>query len=256
MPKVSHQWLVNSIKEIKKEKDDHELTPQELQEIKDRAFSEYEHRMDDLRLQSLAHRKQRKGLLRRVVTIAAATVSLFIISFAYSVLAPVSVSNADNLVRRAAIWVNDKLKLGFQFSVPFDNDNKPISLDNATYYSIEEAANNVNVPFAYFADPGRLAFNNITVETVASGNTIVVVSYKGTLGTTSLQSLPLGSENTVSFSSQGYEIDESEVGTIYSISTDKGSKAYLTYNGYLISVSSDQSQDALRTMMKSLILLN
>lgn len=75
-----------------------ELDDAQMDEITDRAHEEYLRRcvVRDTRRNS-----RWKRYCRRVMVVAAATIALMVCSFAYTVMTPVTVSTANNAVRRA-----------------------------------------------------------------------------------------------------------------------------------------------------------
>ena len=96
-------------------------SPEHIEEIKQRAFQQYMARQFQ-QTEVPEGQTTKKGRSARVVIIAAAAVCLMVVSFLYSALAPVTVSSANNVVRRAVIWINDQLHLGITFPEPLNID--------------------------------------------------------------------------------------------------------------------------------------
>lgn len=89
---------------------------------------------------------------RRVLIVSATAMALMVLSFAYTVLMPDSVSSAKNFVHRATIWVSNALHLGIEVEVPPEGPTQG-STEDAVYYSLEEAAANLPYPLVYLDHP-------------------------------------------------------------------------------------------------------
>lgn len=119
------------------------LDSQRLREAEERAREAY--------LRREKRRQRGRSLRRRVMVGAAATLAVLVVSFAYTVISPSAVSTANNALRRASIWVNDKLHLGIRFDVPVDDAPK-VDLDTVkTYASMDAALAELGVPLVGFA---------------------------------------------------------------------------------------------------------
>ena len=105
-------------------------------------------------------RSKRHGIGRRVLLVPAAAVLILVLSFAFTVLTPGSVSHAKGFVRTAAIWLNNVLHLELEFEEPTEQEAYTEGQD-AIYSSLEEAAADIAFPLLYFDDP------NVTLQSIA-----------------------------------------------------------------------------------------
>lgn len=97
---------------------DAELDNAQMDEITDRAHEEY---LRCCVVRDTRRNSRWKRWCRRAMVAAAAAIALMVFSFAYAAVTPVTASTANNAVRRAAIWVNDALRLGVEFPMPADD---------------------------------------------------------------------------------------------------------------------------------------
>ena len=153
-------------------------SPEHIEEIKQRAFQQYMARQSQQTETPEGQTTKRKGILRRVVIIAAAAVCLMVVSFLYSALAPVTVSSANNVVRRAVIWINDQLHLGITFPEPVDSDLGKTDITGYTVFStLEEAAQHVGLPIVYLKDSGDLKLNSISANVILDEKIMLSLTY-------------------------------------------------------------------------------
>lgn len=233
-------------------------SPEHIEEIKQRAFRQYMARQSQQTEAPEGQTTKRKGILRRVVIIAAAAVCLMVVSFLYSALAPVTVSSANNVVRRAVIWINDQLHLGITFPEPVDSDLGKTDITGYTVFStLEEAAQHVGLPIFYLKDSGDLALSNISVNVVLEEKIILSLTY--TNNEDNLTILIYTYENSninAAFSAANYRTISSAVGDVFVCESEDGACAYLFYDGYSIRINTSLDQETLVSLLNNLTLFN
>ena len=113
------------------------------------------------------HRKSAGGhqIGRRVLIVSAAAMLFVVLSFGFTVFMPESVSHAKVFVRSAAIWINNTFHLGYEFEEPVGN-HVQFDGQDATYYTLEEAAKNIPYPLVYF-DDSSLTLRSISIQRTA-----------------------------------------------------------------------------------------
>ena len=236
----------------------YEPTDERIEEIKQRAFEEYQrylnaHKQDNEKKEKRAQMK--RSILRHVVVVAAVAVSFFIFSIIYSVLAPVTVANADNFVRRVAIWINNQLHLGITFYTPInDEKNVTFSIDKAIS-SIEELKKIVHFPIVYLTESDELILNRIdysthdaTIEKIAlfyqmPDNKAIVITIE-----------PLYERNTTGINNPNTKEINTAIGTVYLWPINEHtSQAFIAMDGSTIRISSSCSTDELEELCYGLL---
>ena len=234
-------------------------TPEHMEEIKRRAFQQYMARQSQPQQQSAPQRSGKKrGVLRRAAIIAAAAVCLMVLSFLYSALAPVTVSSANNVVRRAVIWINDQLHLGITFPEPIDTDPHKAEITGYTVFStLEEAAQRVDLPVVYLKDSGDLMLSSITANVALYDKASLSIVYKNNSDSIMILIYAHKSDNvTASFSAANYRRVSSAIGDVYVCDAEGGSNAYLFYDDYSIKISTSLDSSALVSLIPNLSLVN
>ena len=109
---------------------------------------------------------------RRVLIVSAAAVLIVILSFGWAVLMPESVSHANGFIRKAVIWINDTLHLGYESE---ESTATPIPYDgeDATFASLEEAAAKLPYPLVYLDHPG-LTLRSVTISRTGTFGKITI----------------------------------------------------------------------------------
>ena len=152
-----------------------DLTPDEIASIRRQAHSAYLEKMENKQQPRTTQKKS--GFLRRVVAVFAIAVGLMVLSMVYTVLAPVTVGNANSFVRRAAIWINDQLHLGISFPVPEEEDSQMEPMTSQAFASLQEAADELDMPIAVFDDASELVFTGIEVLTTLDNSKYLFIRY-------------------------------------------------------------------------------
>jgi len=250
MSKITERWLKKQIKQIQNEKDQYEPTEEELNMIKQRAFAEYQRRTETQDTSEKPIGKKR-GLLRRVVTVAAAAASLMIISFLYSAFAPVTVSNASSFIRRASIWLNDKMHLGITFPVPEETE-KPFRIDGYTTFDTVEEACKLTAPVPIFTEPNLFTAKEIYADLTDDGQEYDYILYENDEGSISFFTYPLYDISNITRNSTEYVENTYGFGSAFLTSSNDGSIGLIYREGYVISVDSSYSTSDLDSFLQSL----
>lgn len=233
-------------------------TPEHMEEIRRRAFQQYMARQSQPQQQSAPQRSSKKrGVLRRAAIIAAAAVCLMVLSFLYSALAPVTVSSANNVVRRAVIWINDQLHLGITFPEPIDTDPHKAEITGYTVFStLEEAAQRVDLPVVYLKDSGDLTLSSITANVALNGRTVLSIIYGKDSQIVSIAVYSHQDNSTIFSSASNYRTISSAIGDVFVCESEGGANAYLFYDDYSIRISTSLDSSFFESLIHSLSLLN
>ncbi len=233
-------------------------SPEHIEEIKQRAFQQYMARQFQQTEVPEGQTTKRKGILRRVVIIAAAAVCLMVVSFLYSALAPVTVSSANNVVRRAVIWINDQLHLGITFPEPVDDSSKKEITSYTVFSTLEEAAQSTDLPVVYLKDSGDLTLSNISANVILNEKIMLSLTYSNNKED-NLTILIYAYENSninSAFSAANYRTISSDVGDIFACELEDGACAYLFYDGYSIRINTSLDLKMLISLLSNLALFS
>lgn len=233
-------------------------SPEHIEEIKQRAFQQYMARQSQQTEAPEGQSTKRKGILRRVVIIAAAAVCLMVVSFLYSALAPVTVSSANNVVRRAVIWINDQLHLGITFPEPVDDSSKKEITSYTVFSTLEEAAQSTDLPLVYLKDSGNLTLSNISANVILNEKIMLSLTYSNNKED-NLTILIYAYENSninSAFSAANYRTISSDVGDVFACELEDGACAYLFYDGYSIRINTSLDLKMLISLLSNLALFS
>ena len=118
-----------------------EPTPEDLERFEamtERAHAEYLRRAQKEESKPVRHSARRYAL-----TAALLAHALIVLPVVYTALFPVTVGNANNLMRRAGIWINNTLRLGIEFPEPVVDDQyigTPKATGSRTFATVDELA--------------------------------------------------------------------------------------------------------------------
>lgn len=233
-------------------------SPEHIEEIKQRAFQQYMARQFQQTEVPEGQTTTRKGILRRVVIIAAAAVCLMVVSFLYSALAPVTVSSANNVVRRAVIWINDQLHLGITFPEPLNIDPDKAEITSYTTFStLEEAKQRVNLPIIYLMDSGDLKLSDISANIILDEKVMLFITYSNSTDNITFFIYAHESDSVVSaFFATNYRTVSSNVGDVFVCEAEDGANAYLFYDDYSIRINTSLDLSTFCTLIQNLALFN
>lgn len=227
-------------------------SPEHIEEIKQRAFRQYMARQSQQTEAPEGQTTKRKGILRRVVIIAAAAVCLMVVSFLYSALAPVTVSSANNVVRRVVIWINDQLHLGITFPEPVDDGSKKEITSYTVFSTLEEAAQSTDLPIIYLKNNNDFELRNISVNPILNGKASLFILYSNNRQKVLIAVYPNENSNAASFSAANYRTISSDVGDVFVCESEDGANAYLFYDAYSIRINTSLDISALCLLLQYL----
>lgn len=230
-----------------------ELDDAQMDEITDRAHEEYLRRcvVRDTRRNS-----RWKRYCRRVMVVAAATIALMVCSFAYTVMTPVTVSTANNAVRRAAIWVNDALQLGVEFPMPVDDGARAKLEIPSTYDSIEEAYDELGVHFVFINELNGLEFQGLETLKTGEGMYQFQIMYRDSTRELSIVMSTLSDENAIATLDDSREIVHSDIGDISIWQSDGTYRGMTVFDNYLIRIQGSLTYEEFIEICKALDYIN
>lgn len=234
--------------------DSYNPTQEHIEEVLRRTHAEL------LRREQLMNERKakRKSRLRRVVVVFAVTVGLMVGTFLYGALAPVTVSKANNILRRASIWVNDTLHLGLEVSQPTDNEESGFTTGMKTEFdTVEEAAKALKTPIAYLGDAGSFYLDNVKVDGEEGVTPIVTVNYSDkNKRVIQIISTPVYEENEAVLKANAQNTVETKIGTAYLSETEAGLMGLAIYQNRLIIIKTTLEEQEVALIVQSLTILN
>lgn len=231
-------------------------SPEHIEEIKQRAFQQYMARQSQQPEAPEGQTTKRKGILRRVVIIAAAAVCLMVVSFLYSALAPVTVSSANNVVRRAVIWINDQLHLGITFPEPVDDGSEKKVTSYTVFSTLEEAAQSTDLPIIYLKNNSDIELQSISINPILNGKVSLSILYSDNDQKILIAIYPNENSSAASFSAANYRTISSDVGDVFACESEDGANAYLFYDDYSIMINSSLDIAAFCLILQDLAVFN
>ena len=153
MKKLDRKKMEARLQTMMNEPED--ISEERMEAIKQRAHDEYLRRIEAQAAQKAQHRK---SLHHRAIAVAVPVV--------YTVLMPVTVGSANNVIRTAGIWINNTFHLGIEFSEPIpENENFSDVGDDGikTFDSVESAAAYLKCPI-FCLEQNNLAPTLITAH--------------------------------------------------------------------------------------------
>ena len=153
----------------------------QLEETKARAYAEYQRRQDaqaHAAEQKAAHQKSRR---LRTAVVCALAAAFLVLPLVYTILMPVSVSNANHFVRKATIWINDTLHLNIEIDEPLQEQEQIIEdvvVSESVFTTLEEARSYLDEPMLVLdsADTG-LALESIAITKYPEGIKSITITY-------------------------------------------------------------------------------
>ena len=226
-----------------------ELDNAQMDEITDRAHEEYLRRcvVRDTRRNS-----RWKRYCRRVMVVAAATIALMVCSFAYTVMTPVTVSTANNAVRRAAIWVNDALQLGVEFPMPVDDGSNVKLIFPQIYNTLEEAHEDLGIALVYIEGLEELKLEKIETTELTEKEYEIKLLYSNSLDSISISMVKMNDENTIGMLDDGNVNITTDVGDVLMWKYDEGFKGVTIVNDYIVQIQANSTEDEFILICKHL----
>lgn len=217
-----------------------ELDDAQMDEITDRAHEEYLRRcvVRDTRRNS-----RWKRYCRRVMVVAAATIALMVCSFAYTVMTPVTVSTANNAVRRAAIWVNDALQLGVEFPMPVDDGSNVKLIFPQIYNTLEAAHEDLGIALVYIEGLEELKLEKIETTELTEKEYEIKLLYSNSPDSISISMIKMNDENTIGTFDNENKTIVTDIGNVSIWKYDDGFKGAILVNDYIVQIQANCTED-------------
>lgn len=109
--------------------------------MKERVYAECVRRSDSEEVVPAKHTANKRGYRHYAMAAVVMAIAFIFIPVIYTALFPVTVSNANNVMRRAGVWINNTLRLGIEFPEPIDDDNyigAPKAIGSYTFQTEKE----------------------------------------------------------------------------------------------------------------------
>ena len=226
----------------------YEPTDERIEEIKQRAFEEYQryvnaHEQANEKKEKCAQRK--RSILRRVVVVAAVAVCFFVLSIVYIALQPSITANADGFFHRAVIWINDQLHLGIVINNPVEEDNLA-QADHQSFSSIQELKDAGYWPIICLSENEGLVVDEVELSQVSQVFQQVTIHYTvKDKESISIRLNPLYEINNIIIDKEKTKAIETSIGEIYVWSDTIYSYATCITNECKITISSSLSAESL-----------
>lgn len=206
------------------------ITDEEIDAIKQSAFEDYMNSQEYKQKSNLRKEKART-IAKRLVAVTAVAIILFVAPFVYSVLMPVTMSKADNFMRKAAIWMNDTLHLGIDVSVPAPKDDRSNAKTETALVdpAIEELASASSLPIVYLPTNETVTLDSVTHNNAHLQHEQIIIQYKvKDKGTITIKIAPMLQASTMALSNKFTQI-ETDAGTVFFWADDEDTYA-VCYN--------------------------
>ena len=153
----------------------------------------------------------------------------------------VTVANANHLVRRAAIWINNQFHLGITFSDPVDDEDKAVYAASPSEVTIADLERITNIPILYFPEMDELRIKSIAYERPTEQIELIHIQYEDGNDMLSIMISSLLEHNTIGLlTSEMKELTTSQ-GTIYLYSDGTYSHAKCILDGSVVTITSSHS---------------
>lgn len=232
--------------------DKYHLTQEHIDEVLARAHDELLRREKA----RIARQEARKRRLRRVVVGSAAIVSVLVVFFVYSALAPVTVGSANNFVRRASIWINDKLRLGVTFTEPVDDEAKREINGYTTFDTLEDAAKQLKAPVIYLENSNDLTISSISANNTVANGEFFTLEYNHDDVNISVLCYPISESGFISLEDDSYAEIETKIGNVYMTEVENGVRGTAAYQNYIITIKSNLDKNAILPYVQNLNVFN
>jgi hypothetical protein len=170
---------------------------------------------------------------------------------------PLQSGNADNFFRRAVIWVNDQLHLGFQLPLPKEKEDKAQFAEGNVLPSISDVAETIDFPIVYLKETQDLHFDLVTKEIEPFSDEItVILRYTTPDGTIRIDNKSNSASNITSTYSDVPIIAQTDIGDILVFETEGFSIGVLTIDNVYITLIGSMPLDEFLNYCQSLLILS
>ena len=251
--KMTRKQLEDKVRQL--ELEPYEPTPERVEEIKQRAFEMYEREINAKKKRE-DKKEKKKSRLQRVVVVAALTVAFLVVSFVYNALTPMTVANANSFMKRAVIWINDKLHLGIEFETPIDDESINLSSFSHSYSTIQELANNVSIPIVVLDDNDTARIQKIETIKGESRDVSIAITYDILGSMFRINIKQMFSKSIMYINSEQVEMLETNLGQLTVWQSNNTMKGLLYYDSYEISLLSSLQHDDFLECCQTLNVVN
>ena len=250
MKKLDRKKMEARLQTMMNEPED--ISEERMEAIKQRAHDEYLRRMEAQTAQKVQHRK---SLHHRAIAAAVLVLALLVLPVVYTELMPVTVGNANNVIRSAGIWINNTFHLGIEFSEPIpENENFSDVGDDGikTFATVEEAAAYLKCPiYVLDADVTGCEPENVEVKFILDSVSRIMFKYEFQTGKISITQTLLLDSNVIAIGENAVVIPCS-VGEIVLWETDGKYHGMLTSGEWIIhilrSIGEEDTENFCRTL--------
>lgn len=221
----------------------------------DRALRALEQRvpeMDDAALDALnaqayekfmQRRKRRGRMHRRIAAVCAATLGILVVSFGFSVLMPNKIGQANNGVKKVALWFGEKLHLDLKFDQPVDDEPLVDVKTEKTFFSIDKALEELKIPIVGFKKEARVELEKIEIATHSERQYLIKSIYSNNNEQIVLYVECLSDQTTAAVLAEQQIKIATPLGDAICWSNEEGSRAVLYSEQYSIQVTSNMILD-------------
>ena len=231
-----------------------DISEERMEAIKQRAHDEYLRRMEAQAAQKVQHRK---SLHHRAIAVAVLVLALLVLPVVYTVLMPVTVGNANNVIRSAGIWINNTFHLGIEFSEPIPENESfsDVGEDGIkTFATVKEAAAYLKCPI-YVLNSNIAGCEPKTIEAYFALENIATILIKYELPDTEIDVIqkPLLDSNVIGIESDAKTI-QCQVGEISLWTTESQCHGLLLSKGWSVHLISNTTNERIEKIYESLCL--
>ena len=209
MKKLDRKKMEARLQTMMNEPED--ISEERMEAIKQRAHDEYLRRMEAQAAQKAQHRK---SLHQRAIAVAVLVLALLVLPVVYTVLMPVTVGNANNVIRSAGIWINNTFHLGIEFSEPISENESFSDVGDdgiKTFATVEEAAAYLKCPiYVLDADVTGCEPENVEVKFVMKDISRITLKYKLSSGEVIITQKPILDSNVMAVGSDATTVQCAE----------------------------------------------
>jgi len=225
-----------------------------LDEMKQRALLEYNRRRQEEK------RRKRRGIPQRLIVALSIAICLLLTGFLFSVFSPMTVSTANDFMKRAIIWIGDTLKLDVSIETPIeypndssnDTDTRQVSFD-----SVEEASDYYDIPLLRLKNSVD-GYTLTPPEAIEGARPFYLLeySYRSALNYYILKYEKILDQSLATAYQEDSAAFETAIGTIYAWDTNGVTQGVFVSGQYCVYIKTSFSIDNFLEVMEQLEWLN
>ncbi len=233
------------------------ITDEEIDAIKQSAYEDYMN-SQEYKQKSIQKKEKGRTIAKRLVAVTAVAIILFVAPFVYSVLMPVTMSKADSIMRKAAIWMNDTLHLGIDIAVPAPKDDQSNAKTETPLVdpAIEELASASTLPIVYIPTNETVSLDSITHNKAHLQHEQIIIQYKiKDKGTITIKIAPMQQSSTMALSENVTQL-QTEAGTVFFWTAEKDTYAVCYNTHFKFNIFSNLTLEDLTYCCSALSIVN